>query len=131
MCGDRDRSPINKLTEPSIARAALLGRCPRCGQGHLFGSYLDIAPRCTVCDLGFSMFDVGDGATVFVILLAGILICGGALLVEVKYSPPYWIHLVIWLPLILIVVLGGLRLVKSTLMVLQYRHKAGEGRLDS
>jgi uncharacterized protein (DUF983 family) len=36
---------------------------------------------------------------------------------------------VIWLPLIAIVVLGGLRLVKATLMVLQYKNKAGEGRL--
>lgn len=76
------------------------------------------------------MFDVGDGATVFVILIAGFLICAGALIVEVKYSPPYWVHAIIWLPLIAIVVLGGLRVVKGTLMVLQYKHRAGEGRLD-
>jgi uncharacterized protein (DUF983 family) len=33
------------------------------------------------------------------------------------------------LPLIAIVVLGGLRLVKSALMVLQYKNRAGEGRI--
>jgi uncharacterized protein (DUF983 family) len=117
------------VAEPSVAQAALLGRCPRCGQGHLFGSYLDIAPRCETCGLDYAMFDVGDGATVFVILIAGFLICAGALIVEVKYSPPYWVHAIIWLPLIAIVVLGGLRIVKAMLMVLQYKNKAGEGRL--
>jgi uncharacterized protein (DUF983 family) len=39
------------------------------------------------------------------------------------------VHAVIWLPLIAILVLGGLRLMKSILLVLQYRHRSGEGRL--
>ena len=117
-------------TEPTALRAALFGLCPRCGQGPLFSGYLDIAKSCPNCGLDYSVFDVGDGATVFVILIAGFLICGAALFVEVRYSPPYWVHALIWLPLILIVVLGGLRLVKSTLMVLQYKHRAGEGRVE-
>jgi uncharacterized protein (DUF983 family) len=96
----------------------------------LFNGYLDIAKSCPNCGLDYSVFDVGDGATVFVILIAGFLICGAALFVEVKYSPPYWVHAIIWLPLILILVLGGLRLVKAALMVLQYKHRAGEGRLE-
>ena len=116
--------------EPTALIAALKGVCPRCGKAPLFAGYLDIAKTCPNCGLNFAMFDVGDGATVFVILIAGILICGAALVVEVKYSPPYWVHALIWLPLIAILVLGGLRLVKSTLMVLQYKHRAGEGRVE-
>ena len=54
-----------------------------------------------------------------------------ALIVEVKYSPPYWVHAVLWLPAIIIVVGGGLRIVKAALMVLQYKHRAGEGKLES
>jgi uncharacterized protein (DUF983 family) len=116
--------------EPGVLQAALFARCPRCGQGQLFGGFLTVAPRCTVCGLDFSHFDVGDGATVFVILLAGIVVAGGALIVETAYSPPYWVHAVIWLPAIFIVVFGGLRLVKAVLMVLQYKHQAREGRLS-
>jgi uncharacterized protein (DUF983 family) len=115
--------------EPSVVQAAVMARCPRCGHGALFSGFLTIAPRCSVCELAFSQFDVGDGATVFVILIAGFLICAGALIVEVKFSPPYWVHAVIWLPLTAIVVLGGLRLVKALLMVLQFKHQAHEGRL--
>jgi uncharacterized protein (DUF983 family) len=116
--------------EPTAFKAAIQGLCPRCGQGPLFSGYLSIAKSCPHCGLDYSIFDVGDGATVFVILIAGFLVCGAALVVEVKYSPPYWVHALIWLPLIAVLVLGGLHFVKATLMVLQYKNRAGEGRLE-
>ena len=109
--------------------AAALGRCPRCGQGPLFTGYLHIAPRCIHCGLDYALFDVGDGASVFVILIVGFLVVGAALITEIAWSPPYWVHAVLWLPAIVILTLGGLRLAKSTLMVLQYRHQAREGRI--
>jgi uncharacterized protein (DUF983 family) len=119
----------DKAAEPGVLQATVLARCPRCGMGPLFAGFLDIGPRCPACGLDYSKFDVGDGATVLVILLAGIIVAGGALIVETAWSPPYWVHALIWLPTILIVVLGGLRLVKAALMVLQYKHQAREGRL--
>lgn len=96
----------------------------------MFSGYLTIAPRCSACGLDYAHFDVGDGATVFVVLIAGFVVTGSALIVEVKYSPPYWVHALLWLPLVLILVLGGLRVVKALLMVLQYRNQAREGRLE-
>jgi uncharacterized protein (DUF983 family) len=117
------------MAAPSMPMAALFGRCPRCGESPLFAGYLKIAPSCAHCCLDYSIFDVGDGASVFVILITGFLVVGAALVTEVVWSPPYWVHAVLWLPLILILTLGGLRLVKSTLMVLQYKHQAREGRL--
>jgi uncharacterized protein (DUF983 family) len=120
----------SSAAEPTALRASVLGICPRCGKAPLFDGYLTVAKHCSRCGLDYSIFDVGDGATVFVILITGFLVCGAALVVEAKYSPPYWLHALIWLPLILVLVLGGLRLVKSTLMVLQYKHRAGEGRVE-
>ena len=117
-------------TEPTTARAALLGRCPRCGGSSLFDGYLKIAPHCTACGLDYAMFDPGDGPAVFVILIVGAIVAGSALFVEVKYEPPYWVHAVLWLPLILFLSFVMLRLVKAALLVLQYKHKAGEGRLE-
>ena len=117
------------MTEPSTFAAAVLGRCPRCGKGSLFEGYLRVAPRCRACGLDYAVFDVGDGASVFVILIVGFVVVGGALIVEVAYSPPYWVHGAIWLPAIAVLTLVGLRLAKSTLMALQYKHQAREGRL--
>src|SRR5271154_2424556 len=114
------------MTAPSVLHATLFARSPRCGSAPQFSGHLTIAPRCAACGLDYAHFDVGDGATVLVILFAGIVVAGGALMLEVKYSPPYWVHAVIWLPLIFVLVLGGLRLVKAVLMVLQYKHQARE-----
>jgi uncharacterized protein (DUF983 family) len=121
----------NRLTpeEPSVAKAALLGRCPRCGQGPLFSGYLRVAPACSACRLDYAPFDAGDGPAVFVILIVGAIVAGSALFVEVTYEPPYWVHAVLWLPSILILSFAMLRFMKSLLLVLQYKHKAGEGRL--
>jgi uncharacterized protein (DUF983 family) len=107
----------------------LKGLCPRCGQGHLFQSFINIAPKCDVCDMEFDFADAGDGPAVFVILIAGFLVLGAALYVEIKYEPPMWVHMAIFLPMVLVVVLGMLRPLKGLLVALQYRNKAEQGRL--
>jgi uncharacterized protein (DUF983 family) len=108
----------------------LRGRCPRCGEGRLFEGFLKVAPRCSACGLDLGFADSADGPAVFVILFAGFLIAGAALLVEVAYSPPIWVHIVLWAPLVLVVCLGLLRPLKGVLVALQYAHKAEQGRLD-
>ena len=110
-------------------QAAVLGRCPRCGDGQLFHGYLHLAPRCGHCDLDYAMFDAGDGPAVFVILIVGAIVCGGALFVEFTYHPPYWVHAVLWIPTVALLTFALLRFTKSLLLVLQYKHKAGEGRI--
>ena len=117
-------------TEPGTLYAAVLGRCPRCGKGKLFAGYLTVGPRCSVCGLDYAGFDAGDGPAVFVILIVGAIVAGGALILEASVQPPYWVHLVIWLPLTAILSVAFLRLAKSLLLVLQYKHQAREGRLS-
>ncbi len=112
-----------------ILAVAFKSRCPRCGVGKLFAGFLTLAARCTSCGLDFSKVDTGDGPAVFVILIAGFLIVGAALVTEILYAPPYWLHLVLWLPLTLILCLGLLRPIKALLVALQYKHKAAQGRL--
>ena len=85
-------------------------------------------PKCSVCGLDYGLFDPGDGPAVFVILIVGAIVAAGALYVEFTFSPPYWVHAVIWLPTIAILTFVFLRLAKSILVVLQYKHQAQEGR---
>ena len=117
------------MSGQSTATAALLSRCPRCGKGQLFEGYLRVRPRCESCGLDFSGFDAGDGPAVFVILIVGFIVAGGALVLEAAVSPPYWVHAVVWIPTVAILSVLFLRLAKSTLLVLQYKHQAREGRL--
>src|SRR6185312_10583974 len=117
--GSPDRLPISR---------GLRGRCPRCGEGTLFAGFLSLRPRCERCGLDFSFADAGDGPAVFVILIGGFIVVFAALITEVLYQPPYWLHAALWLPLILIVTLGPLRPAKGLLIALQYHHRAAEKR---
>jgi uncharacterized protein (DUF983 family) len=114
--------------EPSVLYASLLARCPHCGKGRLFRGYLGVAPGCPVCGLSYAGFQAGDGPAVFVILIVGAIVAGGALITEVAFRPPYWVHAVIWGPAVVILSLGLLRPLKAILIVLQYKHRAEEAR---
>lgn len=95
----------------------------------MFTGFLSLRPACEVCGLDYSFIDSGDGPAVFVILIAGFLVVGAALIVEVKYQPPFWVHAALWLPLILLMTLAPLRPMKALMIALQYHHKAAEGQL--
>ena len=113
----------------SPTTTGLAGRCPRCGEGHLFKGFLSVAPACDNCGLDFSFADTGDGPAVFVTLFAGFLVLGMALWVEISYEPPMWVHLLIFAPMTVIVCLGILRPLKGLLVSMQYANKAEQGRL--
>ena len=118
------------VTPPNPILAGLAGRCPRCGKGKMFSGFLRLKPACEACGLDYSFVDAGDGPAVFVILIAGFIVVGAALVVETLYQPPFWLHAAMWLPLILITTLAPLRALKGVLIALQYHHKAAEGRLE-
>ena len=46
-------------------KTGILGRCPRCQQGHLFNGFLKLAPSCEVCELDYSFADPADGPAFF------------------------------------------------------------------
>ena len=109
-------------------RAGLACACPRCGRGKLFRGFLTLRPGCEACGLDYGFADSGDGPAVFIMFGAGFIVVFAALITEVLYKPPYWVHAALWLPLILIVTLGPLRPMKGLLISLQYHHRAAEGR---
>ena len=104
--------------------------CPRCGRGKLFQGFLSLRPCCEVCGLDYGFADSGDGPAVFIVLLGGAIVVAAALITEIKFQPPYWLHALLWLPLILIVTLGPLRPMKGLMIALQFHHKAAEGRVQ-
>jgi uncharacterized protein (DUF983 family) len=113
----------------SPAMAGMRGRCPRCGRGHMFSAFLTVAPSCEVCGLDYGFTDSGDGPAVFIILIVGFIVVGLALAAEVLWHWPYWLHAVIWIPLILGLSIGLLRPLKGWFIGVQYKHKAEQGRL--
>ena len=123
---NRDSVVYSSTTVPWW-RAALGCRCPRCGQGRLFIGLLSVRAACPVCALDLSSQDAGDGPAVFVILFLGLIVVGLAAIVEIEFSAPIWVHLLLWTPLILAGAVAMLRPFKAGLIALQYRHHLLDG----
>lgn len=118
------------MSVASAFRAGVFGRCPRCGEGALFSGYLRLAPRCGSCDADFTMADVGDGATVFVILIVGALVVPVAFVLQFAFGWPVWASAGLAGALTLGLSLALLPVVKGVLFALQWTHKSGEGRVQ-
>ncbi len=110
---------------------ALRGLCPRCAARTLYQGLASFAPKCRACGLDFAAFNVGDGPAAFLILIVGAIVTALAVALELAAEPPFWVHILLWLPLTTVLVVGSLRFAKGLLMALEYRHRAREGRISS
>ncbi|OJY63203.1 MAG: hypothetical protein BGP16_00175 [Sphingobium sp. 66-54] len=115
----------------SLVRAALSARCPACGIGPLYDGWLLFAPRCRACGLDYERFNVGDGPAAFLILIVGGLVTALALFLHLAAHPPFWVHILLWVPITTALVVLCLRVSKAALLILEYRNDAGEGRVSA
>ena len=117
------------MNEPAPTLVALKGLCPRCGNRTLFSGWVAFAPKCRACGLDLSDFNVGDGAVPFLIFIVGGLTVALAIMVELKLEPPFWVHILLWVPFATAATIGLLRLAKGLLLALDSKHRAREGRI--
>ena len=115
---------------PSPVIAALRGICPRCGNAPLFKGMAGFQPNCRSCGLDFAGFNVGDGPAAFLIFIVGGIIVALAIWVELRFNPPFWVHILLWVPLAAILTIGLLRIAKGLLLALEFQRSAREGKLQ-
>ena len=99
--------------------------CPRCGEGQLYSGFLTVAPVCDSCGLDLKFADSGDGPAVFVIFAVAPIVIILAFIVEGLFHPAPWMHLVLWIPTIILLSLLLLRPFKAVMIALQYQRQAG------
>lgn len=114
------------LQRHSPFRAGIALRCPACGKGKLFSKYLVVHEQCPACGAKLGQGDSGDAPMVFIILILGFVVVGGALFTEVKYGPPLWLHAILWVPTILLGTLALMPIFKSVFYALTYHYDAHE-----
>jgi uncharacterized protein (DUF983 family) len=49
-----------------------------------------------------------------------------AMIVEFRFEPPWWVHLVLWTPLVVVCTIWGLRVSKAALLGAEFQRKARE-----
>ena len=111
---NKDRSIAN-----AMKRGASL-RCPACGKGNLFPKYLKVANSCETCGQDLFHHRADDAPAYFTMLIVGHFVVAGVLALEIEYAPPYWVHAVIWGPLLLISSLLLLPRIKGMIVGLQW-----------
>jgi uncharacterized protein (DUF983 family) len=116
--------------KPNPLLSGAAGRCPNCGEGFLFDGFLQVASSCDACGDDFSTADSGDGPAVFVTLIAGFAVAFAAVITEFTLHPPIWVHLILWLPAVLVLSLGLMRPLKGVMLAAQFMNRAAEARND-
>jgi uncharacterized protein (DUF983 family) len=85
------------LAKPMVR--GLRGRCPKCGEGRMFRAFLKVSDNCPACGEELHHHRADDFPAYLVVVIVGHIVVALTLLVEVAFSPPLWLHALIWLPL--------------------------------
>ena len=108
----------------SLAKAmwrGFCGKCPHCGEGHVFKRFLKVADSCDVCGEELFHHRADDFPAYLVIVVVGHLVVPAILAIETAYAPPVWLQLAVWLPVTLFASLALLQPTKGAIVGLQWQ----------
>ncbi len=112
-----ERSPMEAMRRGSA------GKCPACGNGALFTSYLKVADSCPDCGEEMHHHRADDAPPYFTILIVCHFIVAGVMFVEDYFHPSYWLHILMWFPLTIGLSMLLLPRIKGALVGLQWALK--------
>lgn len=114
-------------TQRSVGKAVWNGlklRCPHCGKGHLFRSYLKVADRCELCGEELFHHRADDFPPYISIVIVGHIIVGLMLHLEMAYQDVApWIYMVTMIPAAIVLPLVMLPSIKGAVVGLQWANK--------
>lgn len=110
--------------KPRNLRQALtrgwLGRCPECGNGKLFGSFIKPVHNCADCGEQIYHQRADDLPPYLVIFIVGHVVVAGYMLAEPFLAWNSWQHLALWIPVTLALGLVLLQPIKGAVIGLQW-----------
>ena len=111
-------------SQPGSAREAFLhglrGRCPACGEGHMFRKFLKVNDACPDCGEELHHQRADDFPAYLVIVIVGHLLVPGILAVETEFTPAYWVHALLWGPAVIAMTVGLIQPVKGAVVAMQW-----------
>lgn len=96
------------------------GKCPKCGEGKLFSSFLKIAPACEHCGEEFHHHRADDLPAYLVVVIVGHIMVGAVMGFTEVTTLSTWQILAIWGPATVLMAVGLLRPVKGAVVGLQW-----------
>jgi uncharacterized protein (DUF983 family) len=104
---------------PAMKRGFLC-RCPNCGEGKLFRSFLKSVDHCAVCNEDYTHHRADDLPAYLNIVIVGHIVVGGFMMTDLAWPMSNWAHLAIWTPLTLILALALIQPIKGAVIGLQW-----------
>ncbi|MBR1289334.1 DUF983 domain-containing protein [Bradyrhizobium ottawaense] len=120
----KGRGGVMAAGSVSLAKAmwrGFRGKCPNCGEGHLFSRFLKVANSCDRCGEELFHQRADDFPAYLVIVVVGHLVVPAILAVETAYAPAVWLQLAVWLPVTLFASLALLQPTKGAIVGLQWQ----------
>lgn len=110
-------------------RFCMKPRCPLCRKGRLYRPWtVSVVEQCDVCAAPLGRHDIGDGAAVFIMFILCFSLVPMAWVFELIFTPPLWVHAVLWTVVGLAVIAVLLPATKAYIILLEWRHlRAQEG----
>lgn len=109
-----------------ILKSGWKGVCPRCGNGHMFASWLKIVKRCDACKLDYNFAAPDDGPAFFSLCIVSLPLIALVMWFQIAVEPPIWVSLAVAIPTMMLGCLLPLRPIKGWLIASQYVNKAQE-----
>lgn len=107
-----------------IVRRGLFGRCPRCGEGRLFATYLKPVAACSACGEPYGHIRADDGPAWLTILVVGHIIVTLILVTSDDNPWPAWLLSTVWVVVALALTLVLLPHAKGLFIALIWRAKS-------
>lgn len=101
-------------------KRGLQSRCPHCGEGRLFRTFLKPVDHCSMCGEDYSHQRADDLPAYLSIVIVGHVAVGGFMLTDQSVSWSSWIHLAIWTPLTLMLALVSIQPIKGAVIGWQW-----------
>jgi uncharacterized protein (DUF983 family) len=99
----------------------LIGRCPNCGEGHMFRAYLKVVDSCPVCREDLSQQRADDAPPYLTMLIVGHVVVAGVLAAdEIWPNSPLWLSFIVWIWVTFVLSLLLLPRVKGALVGYQW-----------
>ena len=121
-----DETPCTIAPQRSGGEAFLRGltrRCPGCGRGALFSSYLEVTDRCSVCGEELHHHRADDAPLYVTIFIVAHIVVPLALIVARFWQPNLLTHLALWIPVTFTLTLLLIPSVKGAIVALQWALK--------
>lgn len=104
---------------PAMKRG-FFGRCPHCGEGKLFASYLKTVDRCAHCGEDMHHHRADDLPAYLVVFIVGHVVVGAVMGFMEVTNLSTWQILAIWIPLTIVFALALIRPIKGAIVGLQW-----------